>query len=354
MPSSVAELHLIPGSTERRETRPGTLPPEAQTGSSRPEHGSSRPDHRPRPGAPEDATLEFEPEPTKPTPAAPARAGAPPPRLTPPRPPRPVAVPVASPRRGTLPAVAICGLLAGAIAMWAVLADRPAPAPEPITPPPPSDGVLDVISEPPGAVVHVDGEPHGVTPLSVSLAAGPHLVVVQHEASVEEAVVDIDAGGRVSRQVTWVEVPAPVPPPAPGGWLLVSSPVPTRVVLANQTIGTDALDRVLLPSGTHVLQFVSEAYGFRQTRTVEVRPGEATPVRISVPEAPININAEPWAEVFINGDRIGDTPLANIMRPLGDYEVVLRHPLFGERRLIARARLGEATHIAVDMRPRQE
>ena len=46
----------------------------------------------------------------------------------------------------------------------------------------------------------------------------------------------------------------------------------------------------------------------------------------------VNLNALPWAEVWIDGRRIGETPLANIKIPLGDHEAVFRHPQLSERR----------------------
>jgi len=298
---------------------------------------------------PRDATLEFAPESPDATPARPpARTSRP--RTAPPARPSGVRVSVGV-RRPPLSLVAVGGLVAGALVTWALLADRPEPAP-PVAPPPPAEGVLDVTSEPVGAAVRIDGEARGITPISVTLAAGTHVLSLAHEDLVQDAPVEIEAGTRATRHVTWTETPAP--PPPPWGWVSVSSPVPTRVVLEGQTIGTDAIDRILLPPGTHQLQFVSEPYGLRQSRAIEVRSGAASTVRLSVPEAPISIDAQPWAEVYINGERIGDTPLANVMRPLGDYEVALRHPVFGERRVIARARLGEVTRVTVDMRPRQE
>jgi hypothetical protein len=347
----VAELHLVPGTPDGPAPRAGAPAARVPEGPARPGKAAASPARRPAAASadPEDATLEFASESPD---GAPVRSSA---RASRPRhapPPKQASVRVdGGGRRVPLALVAAGGLLAGSLAMWAVLADGPAPPP-PAAPPPPTEGVLVVDSDPVGATVRIDGEPRGVTPLSVTLAAGPHLLTLEHEDVVEETAVEIEAGARASRHVTWTELPAP--PPPPWGWISVSSPVPTRVVLGDQTIGTDGLDRILLPPGTPRLQFVSEPYGFRQTRTGEVRAGEAAPLRVSVPEASISIDAQPWAEVFINGERIGDTPLANVMRPLGDYEVVLRHPLFGERRLIARARLGESARVAVDMRPRQE
>jgi hypothetical protein len=293
----------------------------------------------------EDATLEFEPESPRHDPAVVP--------VLPVRSVLPVAGRTAAVRRRPLALLALGGLVAGALGMWALLADRPAAALPPVPPPPaPVEGMLDVTSRPAGAAVHVDGELRGLTPVSLRLAAGTHVVSLRRGESVDEAVVEIGAGTRLSRSVSWTE-----PPPATRGewgWLAVTSPLPIRVLLDGEAIGTGELDRILMPPGEHEVVFESEPFGFRETRTVDIQAGERSRVSIRAPEAPLQIQAIPWAEVFIDGERVGDTPLANVMRPPGDYEVVLRHPRFGEQRRIARHRLGDTTLIAVDMRPREE
>jgi len=66
----------------------------------------------------------------------------------------------------------------------------------------------------------------------------------------------------------------------------------------------------------------------------------------------MNINALPWAEVLVDGTRIGDTPLANVMHPIGDHEIVFRHPQLGEKRQAVRLTLRESLRVSVDMRTR--
>ncbi len=62
------------------------------------------------------------------------------------------------------------------------------------------------------------------------------------------------------------------------------------------------------------------------------RSGKVTTVRITPPNAPLNVNARPWGDVFLDGAALGQTPLANMPVPIGTHEVVLRHPQFGESR----------------------
>ena len=72
--------------------------------------------------------------------------------------------------------------------------------------------------------------------------------------------------------------------------------------------------------------------GFRFRQSINVKPGQLTSVTIAVPNGRISINAVPWAEVTIDGNPAGQTPLANLTLPIGTHEVVFRHPQFPEQR----------------------
>ena len=61
-------------------------------------------------------------------------------------------------------------------------------------------------------------------------------------------------------------------------------------------------------------------------------PGEITTLAVAVPPGRLSVNAEPWAEVWIDNRPMGETPLANLEIPIGEHEVVFRHPDLGERR----------------------
>jgi hypothetical protein len=80
--------------------------------------------------------------------------------------------------------------------------------------------------------------------------------------------------------------------------------------------------------------------------------GRAAPVSLTIPRVAMNINALPWAEVFVDGTRIGDTPLANVMQPIGEHEIIFRHPQFGEKRQVTRLTMRDSPRISVDMRAR--
>ena len=90
--------------------------------------------------------------------------------------------------------------------------------------------------------------------------------------------------------------------------------------------------RIPLAPGRHDLQLVSEAFEFSTSRQVEVRAGSTAALAIEVPNGRANFNAQPWAEVWLEGRRLGETPLGNVELPIGLHEVEFRHPELGTRR----------------------
>jgi serine/threonine-protein kinase len=64
------------------------------------------------------------------------------------------------------------------------------------------------------------------------------------------------------------------------------------------------------------------------------------------------VNAQPWADVWIDGERIGETPIGNVSVPIGSHEIVFRHPQLGEQVVRATVTAGQAAKVSVDMRKR--
>jgi PEGA domain-containing protein len=82
---------------------------------------------------------------------------------------------------------------------------------------------------------------------------------------------------------------------------------------------------------------------------VDVRGGQVVPLEVSLPNGRLSINATPWAEVWIDGKSVGETPLGNLSVPLGEHEIVFRHPQFGELRRTAIVRLDVVTRVTANL-----
>jgi hypothetical protein len=212
----------------------------------------------------------------------------------------------------------------------------------------PSSGSLLVQSDPPGARVTVDGVDHGIAPVSVAdLAPGDHEVVLQAEggAPVKQRVV-IQAGVTSS-------VLAPVATASAGpvsGWVSVKSPVALEIRQGGRLIGTTDSDRIMMAAGRHDVELVNDTLGYQVTRTIHVPPGKVAPLTVELPMGVINLNAAPWAEVWIDGRRAGETPLGNLPIAIGAHEIVFRHPQLGEKRQAVSVTLKAPVRLSVDMK----
>jgi len=147
---------------------------------------------------------------------------------------------------------------------------------------------------------------------------------------------------------------APVVPPVDksmlAGSVAVSAPLPLQVLLRGRVVGTTEAESFMLPVGTHELEFVNESFGYKARRTVTIQAGKTAPLRLEAPLGTVNINATPWAEVWLDGKDLGETPLGNVQIPIGSRELVFRHPDLGERRATVLVTLKEPARISIDLR----
>jgi hypothetical protein len=67
-------------------------------------------------------------------------------------------------------------------------------------------------------------------------------------------------------------------------------------------------------------------------------------------ETRLVVVATPWAEVFVDGDRKGLTPLPALVLPPGSHMVELRHPDFRPLRRTIELKPGEQTRLSVNLR----
>jgi len=133
----------------------------------------------------------------------------------------------------------------------------------------------------------------------------------------------------------------------------LNAPIEVQLFEEGRLVGTSRSDRIMMSVGTHSLQLVNETLGFKVHRTVEVDPGRVTSMRIDVPKGSVALNATPWAEVWVNGDRVGETPIGNVTLPIGTHDVLFRHPDLGEQRHTVTVTMNGPARLSVDMRKRQ-
>ena len=209
----------------------------------------------------------------------------------------------------------------------AATAPRPslgaAPSPAAAT----TTGNIHIVSTPAGARVLVDGAPRGVTPMTLAeVAPGRHTITLQSPAGTIQRVVAVAPG-------TTTEVDESIF----SGWVVVFAPFELTVTEGGRPLRIDDRGEVMLPAGPHDLRFSNRALGFEQARHVELKPGDRVTVSIKPPQSSISVTASEPAEVWIDGVRFGETPIAGAPIDLGTHEMVVRRLAGGERRMTVRA-----------------
>jgi hypothetical protein len=216
-------------------------------------------------------------------------------------------------------------------------ATRPAAPVEAPPPPPPTTGSIEVLSNTPGSKVLVDGKPRGETPLIIDdLKPGRHIVVVRAPNGNVRRAVMVKVG-----ETTKIDLAVY------SGWVVVSAPVELKVLEDGKVIGTAGEGPIVLAAGHHTIEVASEALEYRSSHSVDIQPGEEHRLELN-PMGLANLNAVPWAEVWLDNKKVGDTPLGNVAVPLGLREFVFRNPQFGERRVSMTITGAAPAQVSVD------
>jgi len=211
--------------------------------------------------------------------------------------------------------------------------------------PAPIVGGISVVTDPPGARVLIDGHARGASPITLSdLPAASYKVSVSSETGAADRTVAVQAGETVSVVFSLPKVSGPL-----AGWAAVSSPFDVQVLEDNSLVGTGRSSKIMMPAGKHTFTIVNQALGYQDTRTVDVAAGKVATIQVDAPKVVVNVNARPWADVFVDGKSVGQTPIGNLSLAIGTYEVVFRHPEFGERRQSLTVTAKGTNRIAVDL-----
>jgi len=162
--------------------------------------------------------------------------------------------------------------------------------------------------------VLVDGKARGVTPLTLDgLSAGSHTVTLQSTKGSVTQTVAVKAGETAQFDQTIFP-----------GWVALVAPIDLTISEGARSLRLDERSELMLSPGPHELLLTNRALGYQETRHVDVRPGETTPLSIAPPRSKATFTATAPAEVWLDGKSVGQTPLIDLPVEIGTHHVKMK------------------------------
>jgi hypothetical protein len=225
--------------------------------------------------------------------------------------------------------------------------------------PPPAATAILVESLLPGAGVLVDGRPAGITPLRLNVDSRTLSIRVQNpEASPRVGATnplpptnEVQRPPRTRPSTGAVDGPRSAAAPQRSGSVRLSSTIELLVFEGERLLGSSRDGPIEATVGRHAFDLVNSELGYRSRREVDIKAAQILTLEVTPANGSVSINASPWAEVWIDGNAVGETPLAKLSVPLGEHEFIFRHPQLGERRQRAKVRSEGVTLVSARLQP---
>jgi hypothetical protein len=212
-------------------------------------------------------------------------------------------------------------------------ATTPRPTPPSVTG---NVGRVSINTQPTGAKIMLDGKPVGDSPLVLeSVTPGRHVLTIAGTGGTARRNIRVEAGKTLTVDVAMFS-----------GFVAIAAPFVVDVSENGKALGTNETS-ILLSPGRHELRLANKDLGYVATEAVEILAGEVTRVTLD-PRGTANFNASPWAEVWIDGQKAGDTPLANVAIRLGVRDIVFKNPQYPDRKMTLTIKATNPATIAVD------
>ena len=141
----------------------------------------------------------------------------------------------------------------------------------------------------------VDGKPVGTTPLQLSVTAGTRAIRLVRAAATTP-VLDTASASRSSEQADRDSRAVAGDrrggcAPALGRREIFVADRGSKVLEGDRVLGSTADGPIVTTAGTHQLDLVNSALGYRVRQTVTIRAGVLSPLTITPPMGRISINA---------------------------------------------------------------
>jgi hypothetical protein len=200
-------------------------------------------------------------------------------------------------------------------------------------------GGFHITTHPSPGRISIDGKYRGDAPLTITdLVPGLHTLAVETTLGMQEQDVFVQSGS-----VRALAVPT-------ASWVKVNAPFDLEVLEDARLLGSTNSGPVLVRPGRHNLEFANKELGLKLRQFIDVAPGQVLTVPLEIPTGMMNVYADLAADVFVDGKKVGETPLSSLQLPLGPHDVVLNHPKYGDVRYSVRVTLAAPVHLRVTFR----
>lgn len=145
----------------------------------------------------------------------------------------------------------------------------------------------------------------------------------------------------------------------PGDWPLIMkgygqfnliTNVPVNAIIDGKDYGLTPIRNLLLMSGFHDVRVKNEEYLIDETQQIYIEPGTPYEKTLALGHfGTVNLNAVPWAEVYVDEKFIGQTPIANLRLTVGTHEVKFKNPKYPIKKRNINVEEGTTLDVSADL-----
>ena len=185
------------------------------------------------------------------------------------------------------------------------------------------------------------------TPAKAPETAPPIAVTEPEKPALPAPRTRRNGRGDAAREAKPAGTPAVEPGKVASGLLTVYSRVPLDLVIDGVRVGSTDDGQIVVPAGRRRIELVNKRLNYRGEVNLDVASGQVTTHTATLPPGQLRIAGAAGGEVWVEGEHVGTLPLGDISVPLGTREVLVRHPLFGERRQTVEVTYGAPTQVSM-------
>ncbi len=197
--------------------------------------------------------------------------------------------------------------------------------------PPVTTGTMTVNTDPPGVEVEIDGTVRGRSPLSLSLPAGAHTLVVRGDGESRTIPITLAAGAEISQYLDLPKAGA-----AFGQLKVRTEPAGARISIDGTPLGKTPMTIIELQPGEHIVTLESDLGAVTQKVMIEAGVAASLVVPMNAPPGAVAsgwvaVTAPLVVDLLEHGRLLGNSGIDRIMLPAGRHEIELVNEHLGYR-----------------------